>query len=401
MGRRLVYLGITVGLAIASVAGISLLPACYTVPQPTCGFQCGPAGACPANYTCSALDSRCHLDGSDPANVCLTIDGGVILPPDGPMADAVDASTNVAPTVTAVTPAAAATNVALDAMITATFDEEVVGVSAGTFFVRLSGTPITGTVSYDSVARVAQFHPTQPLLAGVMYTASLTQGITDVQGLPIAGQAWQFSTIPDTVAPAVVSTDPAANATGVGDQAVSVTFSEEVQNVSAATFTVSPGTGTVQYFTGSKVAVFTPSAPLPTSTTITVTLAASITDAFANPLAAGPVSWQFTTGTDTAAPTVVTTSPAGGASNVPVTTTLDVTFSEPVIGVSATSFMLFDALNNSYPGTVTTSGGGTQATFTPAADLPANKTMFAVLTGTISDGANALHPVTFAFTTAP
>jgi hypothetical protein len=54
------------GVALASL----LLMACYDVPQPECGFRCGPDGACPDDYTCNTGDGRCHLDSAPPSLVC-------------------------------------------------------------------------------------------------------------------------------------------------------------------------------------------------------------------------------------------------------------------------------------------------------------------------------------------
>jgi len=89
--RRVVYLGITLGLTIAMFCGLTSLPACYDVPQPACGFRCGPAGECPADYTCSTLEPRCHLAGTDPAMRCDTVDDGGDAAIDSPV-DAVDAA---------------------------------------------------------------------------------------------------------------------------------------------------------------------------------------------------------------------------------------------------------------------------------------------------------------------
>jgi hypothetical protein len=54
-----------------------VLPACYDVPKPQCGFRCGPDGACPEDYTCNPTDGRCHLDGAPASLVCATDDAGV------------------------------------------------------------------------------------------------------------------------------------------------------------------------------------------------------------------------------------------------------------------------------------------------------------------------------------
>jgi hypothetical protein len=74
MARRYLWLGV----ALASVLA---LPACYDVPQPNCGFRCGPGGACPERYVCSNADGICHLDTAPATLRCGTIDASV---PDAP-----------------------------------------------------------------------------------------------------------------------------------------------------------------------------------------------------------------------------------------------------------------------------------------------------------------------------
>ncbi|MCX5744325.1 MAG: hypothetical protein NT062_17685 [Proteobacteria bacterium] len=54
------------------VAGV--MTGCYNPPKPACGFFCGPGGACPASYTCNAIDQRCHANGSPSDLVCSTLD---------------------------------------------------------------------------------------------------------------------------------------------------------------------------------------------------------------------------------------------------------------------------------------------------------------------------------------
>ena len=59
-----------VGLALLAV-----VTACYSPPEPDCGFMCGPDNACPADYTC-ADDNQCHLNSASPSLVC----GSTTLP---------------------------------------------------------------------------------------------------------------------------------------------------------------------------------------------------------------------------------------------------------------------------------------------------------------------------------
>jgi hypothetical protein len=73
MRRRCAYLGLALG-GITAIAAI--IVACYDEPKPECGFRCGPAGACPPDYTCGP-DQRCRLNGSSPLLVCGTVDAGV------------------------------------------------------------------------------------------------------------------------------------------------------------------------------------------------------------------------------------------------------------------------------------------------------------------------------------
>lgn len=89
--RRFVYLGLALGMTVAFGGGVAVLPACYNVPRPSCGFHCGPGGACPADYTCSSLETRCHLNGTDPSMLCDSVDGSD-SPIDSPIDTAIDAA---------------------------------------------------------------------------------------------------------------------------------------------------------------------------------------------------------------------------------------------------------------------------------------------------------------------
>ncbi|GAB4006128.1 peroxidase family protein [Nocardioides ultimimeridianus] len=112
---------------------------------------------------------------------------------------------------------------------------------------------------------------------------------------------------------------------------------------------------------------------------------------------------------DTTPPTVTARTPANGATNVPLNSTVTATFSEPVTGVSGTTFTLRRTLTGvAVPATVTITGN--TATLTPNAPLPTNTQLTAQLTGgatAIRDLAgNPLATTTWSFrtvldTTAP
>jgi hypothetical protein len=212
------------------------------------------------------------------------------------------------PTVTATTPAAGATGLAVNATVSATFSEVVASssVTTSTFTVTpTGGTPIAGTVSASGTT--ATFTPAAPLAFGTTYTARLTTGVIDLAGNGLAREyTWTFTTVANS-APTILATAPADGASNVGPNAtITVTFSEPVDasSVTAATFQVSPLQGA--NIAGTIVvngaqATFTPAAPLLPDTTYNVLLTTGITDVDGAPLA-NPYAWSFRTGAN-AAPT--------------------------------------------------------------------------------------------------
>ncbi len=109
-----------------------------------------------------------------------------------------------APTLILATPADLATDVALEAVITATFSEAMnpstIGVA--TFTVRTNGLPLGpvlgGTFAYDPLTNVATFTPSSPLDASTSYVVAITPGAEDVAGNALAPglvpNPWTFTT---------------------------------------------------------------------------------------------------------------------------------------------------------------------------------------------------------------
>ncbi|WP_246262616.1 Ig-like domain-containing protein, partial [Arthrobacter mobilis] len=147
-------------------------------------------------------------------------------------------TTTAAPAVTARTPGANATSVAVANNITATFNKAVTGVSGTTFVLKNpAGATITAAVSYDATTRVATLNPSANLAANTRYTATLTGGtaaIRDTPGTPLASTSWSFTT---GAAPAVTARTPGSGATVVATGGnITATFSEAVTGVSGTTF---------------------------------------------------------------------------------------------------------------------------------------------------------------------
>ncbi|HEY0666050.1 MAG TPA: Ig-like domain-containing protein [Gallionella sp.] len=198
------------------------------------------------------------------------------------------------PAVLSVTPVTAATGVATNISVMATFSEAVnpATVNASTFTVG----GITGTVTYSGTTAI--FTPSTPLANNTPYTATITTGVQDLAGNAMSsGYSWTFTTsaAPDMTPPAVLSVTPVTAATGVATNiSVTATFSEAVNpaTVNASTFTVGGITGTVTY--NGTTATFTPSTPLANNTPYTATITTGVQDLAGNAMSSG-YSWTFTT----------------------------------------------------------------------------------------------------------
>jgi methionine-rich copper-binding protein CopC len=184
-----------------------------------------------------------------------------------------------------------------------------------------------------------------------------------------APKIWTFTTgtVSDTTDPTVTATNPSRGANNVATtSALVVTFSEAIDPSSVTTETFSVRAGPNPPITGAlavngPTVTFTPSpgAPLEFNTAYTVTLTTGIRDLARNTLEANYV-WTFTTGMapDTTSPTVSTTTPADGATNIPIAAAIAATFDEPVApgSVTATTFILKDSANNQISGSITVNG---------------------------------------------
>ena len=212
------------------------------------------------------------------------------------------------PTISTVVPASAATGVALNSSVNATFSEvmSASSVTATTFILVHGTTSVPAAVTYSGTNAVLT--PTSNLTASTIYTASITTGVKDLAGNALAAtQNWSFTTgtAVDTTAPTVISTTPASAGTGISlNASVNAIFSKQMNplTISPSTFTLVQGTtsvaGTVTY--SGTTAVFKPNSNLAASTAYTATISTGVKDLSGNALASNN-SWSFTTGTTLAA----------------------------------------------------------------------------------------------------
>jgi len=105
------------------------------------------------------------------------------------------------------TPAAGATNVAIDTVVTATFNVAIKAASLdNNFTLSQGGTAVSGAVTYDAPTRTATFTPAAPLANATEYTATLKANVESTQGSRLATNAtWDFTTVAAGVTPSVIS----------------------------------------------------------------------------------------------------------------------------------------------------------------------------------------------------
>lgn len=202
------------------------------------------------------------------------------------------------------------------------------------------------------------------------------RGVEDLAGNRISAEvraSFTGTTALDTTAPTVHSRAPAAGATSVPTGGtVLVQFSESMDYSSVlAAFAWTSGTGAVAWNAesdGAATFAFTPTQPLARNTVYTASVGGEAMDLSGNHLESTTWTFLTTSHIDDVAPTLVSSTPAHGATRVPRTTNIAMTFSEP-LNRSLDQILLSPPPGD---GVLEWSTDGRTFTFDPYADLPAD-----------------------------
>ncbi|MBK8404349.1 MAG: Ig-like domain-containing protein [Saprospiraceae bacterium] len=292
-----------------------------------------------------------------------------------------------APTVLSTDPFNNETGVALNKIIKATFsmpmDPSTINVNTFTF--KQGVNIIPGTISYAGVT--ATFTPTNALLPNTVYTGTITTGVKNLSGIPMANNyVWTFTTLV-SIAPNVIATDPNNGATGVAlNKTITATFNMPMDplTINGNTFTLKQGantiTGTVSY--AGTTATFNPTSALLPNTIYTGTITTGAKNLAGIPIANNYV-WTFTTIAGVP-PTVISTDPSNNAVGVAQNKTITATFSVPMdpTTINSANFFLKQG-SNLIPGSISYSG--TVATFNPTNDLELNTVYTVTITNSVKD----------------
>lgn len=208
-----------------------------------------------------------------------------------------------------------------------------------------------------------------------------------------AGSPTISSTTPlDAAANVALATNPTA------------TFDRAMAPLGATSFMLKQGTtpvaGAVTTSADGLTATFTPTSALAPGSGFTATVAAGAKSAAGGSLAADQ-SWSFNTTSPagTAAPTLVSTSPADSGTGVPINVKLSATFDMPMSALGGANFTLLQG-TSAVAGTVANSADGLSATFTPASNFAASTAFTATVHGAASAAGVALAADrSWAFTT--
>jgi Ice-binding-like/Bacterial Ig-like domain len=205
------------------------------------------------------------------------------------------------------------------------------------------------------------------------------------------------------VPPLVISSVPAAAATGVTlSPVITATFNESMNpaTITASTFTLTgPGGiavgGTV---VGSGLtATFTPTLPLAPQTGYTAMITTGAQSNLGFALAANYM-WSFTTGF---VPAVTSTIPANGAVNVPLNQKITATFNQamnPATITAAGTLTVAVTGGAAVAGTVTYVAGANTAIFTPTANLAASTPYTATISTAAQSGGGIPLSASYAWT---
>jgi len=393
--------GVAVNQSLTATFGEAL--ACSTVTTSTFTLT-GSAGTVAGTVTCASTSATLKPTSILASNSAYTatLTTGITDTDGDPLASNFvwKFTTAPPPTVISTIPANGATGVPINLGVIANFSEAMnpATINATTFTLTGPGGPVTGAVNSPS-ATSASFSPATNLAPNTLYTATITTGAQNTNGAGLANNfAWSFRTAPHPIIPpTVISTNPANNATGVPiNQKITATFNEAMNptTISAATFTfTAPGgvavAGTVTYAVTGSIATFAPSASLALNTIYIATITTGAEDLAGDPLGTNYV-WTFTTGAvpDTTKPTIISTTPTGGAAGVATNQAVSATFSEAMdpTTINATTFTLTGPGGIAVPGLVTYAAIANTATFTPTSNLSPNT----VYTATVTTGATDL-----------
>jgi hypothetical protein len=319
-------------------------------------------------------------------------------------------TTDTAPEIVSRTPGPGATEVPVDSEIRITFNKKMLAAT-GLSLRKAGGSAVGVALAMSADKKTLIIHPIVDLEENTTYEVTMTDEVKSETLVPLdpAPVTWQFTTAAST--PNLVSTTPAAGATGVAvNQVITATFDKamDATTLTSATFYLaksggSPLPATVTYSAATKTASLDPLADLEEGATYTVTLSNAIKGSGGATLAGAPITWSFMTAATV--PVVTSTTPVNGATGVPVNQVISATFDKAMDATTLTSATFYVAKSGGspLPATVAYSAVTKTASLDPMADLEAGATYNVTLSNAVKGASGQTlsgAPYTWSFTTA-
>ncbi len=296
-----------------------------------------------------------------------------------------------APRVSSRSPSPDATEVATDAGVSASFDRPLAPRTVSGETVRLrpagGGSALAARVDYLPATRAVRLTPAAPLDESTSYRVTLTPGLHAVDGTPVTGESWTFTTGLDLAVPA---REPLPGAVDVPPaQDVHVTFSRPADpaSITAKGFGLTGAAGAaipaaVSYDPASQAATLHPDFVLDPATYTVHLSGVRASDGGILP----GLTWAFTVaGAAPEPPQVTGTTPASGAAHVGPDASVSAVFDEPLDADSVTgrAFTLTPDGGDAVEAVVTYDSGAERVVLTPRRPLAPGARYMASLGGGI------------------
>jgi large repetitive protein len=230
------------------------------------------------------------------------------------------APANTAATVQAVNPWPNATNVPLNTVIQAEYNQALaagtISNTSVTLYQYSTGTYLTPALSLVGGGQVINIAPTSNLLSGSQYQVYISpnNGVTNTSGVPVQPYAYNFTagTAVDNAAPTISSVAPPDTSANIGTNAgVAVNFNKAINPVSVTGSSIQLSGGSVpssiSFSTDYTRTMIIPQAPLPSSTTMAIAIS-GVTSQAGVAVASQTTHFNTMAGPDFSPPVVVHTS---------------------------------------------------------------------------------------------
>jgi len=231
------------------------------------------------------------------------------------------------PNIISTSPENGTVNVPIDQKISVTFNYDMIKTSVESAF---SISPEIGGIFEWNNNRTLTFRPEQNLSYITKYTVIIGNTITNIFNYSMLNDyKWEFTTVRDMISPVILSYSPVNGTTNVSiTSEIRILFNEPMNKFSVENNTsINP---TIDYSSSwiENELIINPTKNLSYNCKYVIILSQGIKDFSGNTL--NPTfSWEFTTEADYISPEVIERFPVG--SNIPITSSITVTFNEPML----------------------------------------------------------------------